>query len=316
MKTYLLLTTITTFAVIAFAACNQHENETTSPDSRKEVKFSSNIVQVDNPSTRATDITWAANDSIGIYMFEESATNVVEEKSNIKYITAAGGTTGLFSPDDVTIFFPDNGDNVRFMSYYPYTADVTNYVYKVDVSDQSVQPAIDLLYSFDVDAKYSKATPDKKVPLSFDHKLTKININIKPGTGLEDDDILNTIITFDGFNTQADFNLVSGVLSNPDAPETITLLKKGTAVVNYTASYESIVIPVADPSTTKIVFDLNNGIPGEGKDSDLFTWTFTNDELKSGYEYVFNVTINRSGIVVEAVINEWLSGGSDDVDAE
>ena len=316
MKKYLLLTTITTIAVIAFAACNQHENEITPANSRKEVKFSSNIAQVDNLSTRATDITWAGNDSIGIYMFEESVTNVVEEKGNIKYITAAGGTTGLFSPDDVTIFFPDNGDKVRFMSYYPYTADITNYVYKVDVSDQSEQPAIDLLYSFNTDAKYDKTTPGKKVPLSFDHKLTKININIKPGNGLEDNDIINTIVTFDGFDTQAEFDLVSGVLSNPNTPEIITLLKKDDAVAGYTTSYESIVIPVADPSVAKIVFNLNNGISGEGTDSDLFSWNFTDDKLENGLEYTFNVTINRSGIVVEATINEWKEGGSDDINAE
>ena len=317
MKKYLLLPTITVITLIAFVACNQNESEIIPHDNRKEVNFSSNIAQIDAPLTRATGTTWAESDSIGIYMFEESVTNVVENKRNIKYITELGGKPGLFTPNDEIIFFPDNGDNVRFMSYYPYTTNVSSYVYKVDVSDQSKQSAIDLLYSFDVDTKYNKTVPGKKVPLLFDHKLTKININIKPGNGLDDDDIINTIVSFDGFNTQADFNLISGELSNADEPETIISLNKDAAADGYTVSYESIVIPVKNPSAAKIIFDLNNEDTGNGTSSDLFLWKFPNDvELQSGFEYIYNVTINRSGIVVEATINEWKDGGFDDINAE
>ena len=310
-----LLSAISFIVAGAFVSCNQN-NDITPSNSRKDVKFSSNILKVDPPAkTRAAGEVWHQNDSIGIFMFESDATNVVDDMKNIKYTTEEGGKTGEFSADDVIIYFPDNGDKVRFMSYYPYTASIVNNTYIVDVADQTTQAAIDLLHSFDKDASFDKATIDKKVPLFFDHKLTKINVNIKPGSGLNSNDIINTIVTFDGFNTQVNFNLISGEFSNHDKPEIITLLKKGTAVDDYTVSYESIIIPTTDASEAKIKFDLDNG-DGQDIKSNVFTWNFKDAVLEEGTEYTYNVTINRSGIVVEAEINDWTPTEANDIDAE
>ena len=312
-----LLSAITIIAAGTFVSCKQNGdgNDNTKPNRRVEVNFTSNITKIDTPQTKAVDTEWDENDEIGIFMFEESANNIVERKSNIKYYTVSGGENGLFVPDDEVIYFPDNGDKVRFMSYYPHTAAIDEFVYKVDVSDQSKQYEIDLLHSFDTDTKYDKNSPGKKVSLMFDHKLTKININIKPGDGLTDDDIENTVVTFNGFNTKADFNLISGALSDQSAKAIITPLKI-SAANNYKLSFESIVLPVVNSNDATIVFDLNNGDTGEGIENDLFTWKFGTEELEGGYEYLFNVTIKRSGIVVEAEIKPWVEGDITDIDAE
>jgi hypothetical protein len=313
-----LLSAITIIAAGTFISCNQNVDglDNTNPNVKVEVNFATNITKVELPTTRMSGTTWDANDSIGIFMFEKASTTVVEDMNNIKYVTATGGLKGSFLPADETIFFPDNGDEVRFMSYYPYTSEISTFTYNVDVSDQTNQSAIDLLYSFADAAFYDKETPDKKVSLMFNHKLTKIIINIRPGEGLEDEDIINTVVTFEKFNTKADFNLITGALSNPTELKTITSKKMTTAANGYKVSFESIVLPVVDPSTTKIVFDLNNGDTGNGINSDLFTWNFNTDELQSGFEYIYNVTVKRSGIVVEAEIKEWEDGGDKEIIAE
>jgi hypothetical protein len=313
-----LLSAITIIAAGTFVSCNQNEDglDNSNPNIKKEVNFSSNITKVELPSTRMSGTNWDANDSIGIFMFEETTTAIVEDKGNIKYTTTTEGENGIFLPAGEAIFFPDNGNKVRFMSYYPYTSGVST-TYNVDVSDQAIQPAIDLLYSFADTVFYDKTTnSDKKVSLVFNHKLTKININIKPGEGLFDNDIKNTVVTFEGFNTKAVFDLTTGGLSSLSDVKTITPLKMSSAVSGYTVSFESIIIPVTDPSAARIVFDLKNGDEGQQINSDLFTWKFSTEELNSGFEYIYNVTVKRSGIIVDAIIKEWEDGGYKDIDAE
>ena len=315
----ILLSAITVIATGAFVSCNQNEDgiDNINPDSRKEVNFSSNITKVSLPTTRAGGIEWEENDEIGVFMFEMLTHNIVEDKSNIEYVTMDGGVKGTFVPGSgTTIFFPDNGDKVRFMSYYPYTASISNYIYPIDVSNQTKQADIDLLHSFADTTFYDKAADNKKVTLVFNHKLTKININVKPGEGLTPGDLANIDVTFKGFFTTANFNLITGDISNQDAIGTITPLGV-TPIDDYYFSYESIVLPMKNPGTASIKFDLNNGNESEGISNDVFTWNFKNEtELKGGYEYIYNVTVKRSGIVVEAIINEWLDGGEEDINAE
>ena len=315
MKKILLLPTIAVIAAGAFISCNQNDDKTTPSESRKGVYFSSNIIKVSSAKTRMTGNVWAVNDSIGIFMFSETTTDVVEGMENIKYVSTNADIIGEFEAGDETIFFPDNGDKVRFMSYYPYTTSIEDNTYKVDVSEQEDQSAIDLLYSFDTDTKYDKTTKDKKVSLVFNHKLTKISINVKPGDGLEKEDLEDIIITLEGFSTKADFDLISGTLSDISDKKIITP-SVITTIDGFVVSSEAIIIPTANPSSAKIVFNLNNGDETEGVKNDIFTWTFKENALENGYEYVYNVTVKRSGIVVEATINDWITGLPEDIDAE
>ena len=282
---------------------------------RNEVKFSSNINMVNN-RTKVSGSTWDASDAIGVYMYEEASFNIVENRKNIQYVTNLGGEKGNFEAAGTIIYFPDNGNKVRFMSYYPYQADlsVDDDVYEVDVVDQSSQSAIDLLYSFDKDAKYDKRTPNKKVPLIFDHQLTKVYVNVKAGNGLVDDDLQSIGISFNGLNTKADFDLMTGFLNNQGTPSPIDLRR--TAVKSgYAASFEAIVLPDENVPVAQIIFDLNNGDTETGVSSDVYTWTF-NNVLDKSTLYTYNVVINRSGIVVEATINDWLPTEDADVNAE
>ena len=315
-----LLAVIVIIAAVVFVSCNQDDDENTDSESRKEVIFSSNIVKVTPPiTTRMVGNEWQSGDAIGIYMLKEASTDVVEDMKNIKYTTLNNGADGTFSAGAVTIFFPDNGDKVRFMSYYPHTESITDEVYNVDVSEQTPQSKIDLLYSFNQALKYDKTTPGKKVPLVFDHMLTKINIHIKPGEGLNDSDLDDIEVHFEGFNTKADFDLITGELSNSSNTSNISpagMMPKD----EYVVSYEAIILPTNNPTASKIVFDLKNGNGTEGDEgyskSDVFTWTFTENELVKGTEYTYNVTVKRSGIVVEATINNWVPGGEKPIDAE
>ena len=213
MRKILLLSLTVLATVLAFISC-EREKTIAHDDVNVEVMFTSNIVSV-NPATKMGGNTWAINDLIGIYMFEDASTTVVEGIENITYKATTASNPGSFVPQTTTIYFPDNGSDVRFMSYYPYTAAIVSNIYEVDVSNQSNLSNIDLLYSFKTDAKYNKKTVDKKVPLVFEHKLSNIIVNVKAGEGLLNSDLEDIEISFAGLNTKADFNLLSGLLLNP-----------------------------------------------------------------------------------------------------
>ena len=283
-------------------------------DEKIEAQFSSNIL-IMNSATKAAGNTWDATDAIGIYMYAESTLDVVENMKNVKYITDEGGTIGSFKPTGTRIYFPDNGDKVRFMAYYPQLDGIqVNDIYPVNVADQSEQEDIDLLYSFNQSAKYDKKSPDRKVPLAFDHQLTKIHVNVKAGEGLSNSDLQDIVVSFSGFNTTADFKLTDGFLNNLGAPEDIDMLKI-TAKEGYAASFEAIVLPSTEIPTASIVFDLKNGSIEPEIVNDIFTWDF-NNSLNKSTKYIYNVTINRSGIVVEATINDWTPTSEEDIDAK
>jgi len=315
MKKYRYATLAALFALAStvIVSCNRKDDLQSPENPRTEVKFSSNIIKMDT-HTRASGSAWDAADAIGVYMFAENEAVAVENKRNVEYVTESGGETGQFKAKSTEIYFPDNGDKVRFMGYYPYQSSVPAEVYAVNVSDQSSQPSIDLLYSFDADAKYDKKTPDKKVPLVFDHQLTKIYVNVKAGEGLSADALQTISVSFLGMNTQANFSLVNGTLSGQTAPAEITA-RPLFAKDGFAASFEAIVLPAQETSGAQIKFDLQNGDTETDVQSDVYIWSFIH-ALDKSTKYTYNVTINRTGIVVEATINDWTATDEQDVSAE
>ena len=303
-----LSATILCVVSAVMVSCSMDEESGISAIKNREVKFSSDIITVDtDPKVKMGGNSWHEDDEIGVYMLDDAAMSIVESKGNIPFTAQTDGSTGTFVAQDQKIYFPDDSKDVRFMAYYPYQATLTDEIYKVDVSDQRELSKIDLLYSFEGDAIYNKSDSGKEIPLVFEHQLTNLIINIKPGGGLVEGDLSELDVYLSGFNTLADFDLMSKSLANPSVIATITPVEI-TPNSGYTDSYEAIILPVAEvPEGAKIVFDLQNG--------NLFTWNF-DKALETSTRYVYNVTINRSEIIVEATINDWTNGGSTDVDAE
>ena len=315
MKKYFLFSVVAIIATtLSLTSCSQ-DDDVKVPADNGAVKFSSNITSL-NPALRAAGNTWDANDAIGVYMLESASTNIVDNMENIEYFTSASGTEGSFEARNSVIYFPLNGNEVRFMSYYPYKGAVVanSNVYSVDVTDQSSQSKIDLLYSFKTDGSFDKTTTTP-VPLVFEHQLTKVFINVKAGDGLTVNDLQDLKVHFSGLNTEAEFDLLSGTLGSPAGDDVnITPLKISTESGSV-ASYEAIILPMGSvPSGAKIVFDLDNG--DVENESDKFTWEF-DKPLNSSTKYIYNVTINRAGVTVTATILDWTDGGEpSDVTAE
>lgn len=289
MKTITELLPLALLAAATMVSCNG-KVEPAAQDEKVAVQFGSSI----NAASRAVNDKWTAGDQIGIFMVGEnkvlSKDAISEEADNIAYRTEGDGAFSPVAAEQI-IYFPMNGD-VDFYAYYPYTPEVNDYRIALDLTDQSNQEALDLMF-----AKVggcNKSNP--KVELQFSHLLSNLILEVQPGTGLTQADLAKLTVKVKDANTKAMFNLVDGTISGEETPEGFTM-----KTVEAGKRYEALLFPTTSESR-EIEFDLNN-------DHDApFTWTMKS-ALKGGSQYHHQVTLSRTAAEVSGSIKPWDNGG-------
>lgn len=300
MKNYLFLAT----AALAFAACSNNENEPADiTDGRVPVEFRASVGVTE---TRAIDQTWSATDAIGIFMVNAGQpflpVNISGDAENIRYVANAS-QAGAFNPASTIIYFPAGDNAVDFYAYCPQGSVkqeevTTNYLYAINVADQSDQEALDLLYSNNVKGKKKE---DKSAALTFKHRLCKVILTVEAGNGVTAD-MNGLTVKVNNQNTTATFDLTVGALKADAAnPADITLFKKANTYI-----YEAILLPDAAADRT-FEFDLNNGRAP-------FTWNMEK-ALTAGSKYTYTVRLNHTGVEVSGQIDAWDLADGGTVDA-
>ena len=288
MKTITKLFPLALLASATMVSCNG-KVEPAAQDEKVAVQFGSSIT-----ASRAVYDKWTAGDQIGIFMTGENKTlsesSIREEADNIAYRTKGNGAFSPVTAEQI-IYFPMDGD-VDFYAYYPYTAQVNDYRIALDLTDQSNQEALDLMF-----AKVggcNKSNP--QVELKFSHLLSNLILEVQPGTGLTQADLAKLTVKVKDVDTKAMFNLVDGTISGEEAPEGFTM-----KTVEAGKRYEALLFPTTSESR-EIEFDLNN-------DHDApFTWTMKS-ALKGGSQYHHQVTLSRTAAEVSGSIKPWDNGG-------
>lgn len=250
--------------------------------------------------TRAHDATWEAGDEIGIFGQPEDESQTAW--SNVRYTTTTGN--GSFAPAQGVgpIYLPVNDTDVDFVAYYPYTASLTDGVYTVNVTDQSNQSAIDLMAA-------STRTANRENPavaFNFVHKLSKIDITFKPGTGMTDADLAGMTVQLSGQQTAATFEV-----TQPESAVSVTIGEPVTLNLKTSAdgkSAEGIVLPSDNYDGVVLHLELADG-------NSFFNWTLNESQnaqsFEAGKKYVYTITVNRTGLGVSATINDWASGNGE-----
>jgi hypothetical protein len=227
---------------LLLSAC---EGETIDPiRESKSIRLTANIQGL---KTRLSGSTWDKGDAIGVYMKKEGESlNSTVIANNINYIY---NDSGYFKPknESQAIYFPFNGSNVDFVGYYPYRENISDFIYPVDLTVQSDQAAIDLMYSNNVTGR-NMSTPN--VNMLFSHRLSKLVLQIKHYRNLVMDN-LSVIIT--QVPTEASFDLTNGTLKPSTAKKDIALNvnSDGTAA-------EAILLPGTDLSGSELWFVIGN----------------------------------------------------------
>lgn len=257
--------------------------------------------EIDGLKTRAANTTWEPDDAIGIYMVKSGTTlNASAIKKNVKYVTTG---TSSFQPANEAeeIIFPFDGSDVDFIGYYPYQGEIDNFSYPVDLSNQSVQADIDLMYSNNAKNFNSK---EPNVQMQFSHQLSKIVLNIVHGRSFDLSD-LSVIISNTG--TYASFDLATGTLS-----ETIAYGDVELRVDSDGSFAEAILLPEEDISGMDLWFII-------GEETEVYKFPLADaleiDAFEKSTKYTYNVTLftDETIVITDGTITGWIDGPSENV---
>lgn len=280
-------------AAMLLASCGSETETNDTTDSRVALQVSGGI----NVQSRASNAAWEAGDQIGIYMFAAGTTTIAEGARNIPYETKTDN--GRFTPTSAYIYFPIDGSNVDFHAWYPYKK-VTSW--EADLTNQSSQAAIDLMTA-DAPSKnkaiYNKENPT--VHCDFRHRLTKIVLNIAPGTGVTLADLTGLKVEITKQLKTVLYAPESDALSFTEEATDITLLTKTDGT-----SAEAILFPdnlIGNPTAERqLVFTLPTT-------EEEFYWNIPNSKsFNAGEKNIYNITVNRTGLDVTSKITDWTPG--------
>ena len=286
---------LTGTALLAMTACVNNDDKSEWNTGNQAITFDATIQGL--TTSRASGTQWATGDCIGVYMKATGAALSAATDANKKYTVSEAGAVQAASANDA-LYFPADKSAVDFVAYYPYQTTLADNTYKVNVADQTDQPAIDLLYANNA-TNVSSGTP----ALTFTHQLSQIVFNLTKDNTIP---TLNGLtIKFTGLNTKADFTLADGKLANAETVADINaLVKDNQAAI--------IAIPATALSGVKVVFDLNGT---------TFTADYPQATLEAGKKYVHKVVLKDSQgkPTVEfgtATITDWteVAGGDINID--
>lgn len=255
---------------------------------------------------RMVDRNWENNDAIGVFFVKDGAnlndpTDILYENIKYEYDNSnpawqqLGYKAFKISSSNIP-YYPVDDSKIQAIAYYPYDLSWSsiNGIYNIDVSDQSKQQDIDLLYAPITNGDYKKTNASNPINLDFYHKLSRLILDIKAGDGISEDDIKNKLtVKLNNYIYKGAFSLATGNVSPSESEKkTINPYKASSASSGHLVRYEAILIPQKTftidffISTTKYSLDL--------KDS-----TGSALELESGTQYVYSITITKTKIIIE-----------------
>ena len=282
------------------AGCS-NDSETNVPDSDGRVPLK--VTGCIHVQTRAHDAQWDQDDQIGIYMYAAGTTTLAEGAANAPYAKADAGDG--FAPVSTPIYFPIDGSNVDFHTWYPYE-DVADGEWTADLTDQSSQAALDLMTA---DAKsstqeggtvYNKENP--AVALNFRHRLTKLQLNITSGKGITPNDLKDLKVELTRQWKTVIYDPEYDALGYTEELSAITLPAKTDGTSSEAILFPDNLTGKALTTGRQLVFTL------KGTD-EKFYWDIPADKsFNAGEKNIYNIIINRTTLDVTASITDWNKG--------
>lgn len=252
---------------------------------------------VNNLVTRAGyDKGELAEGSFGLYLTTEgTAANETRYNCENKKVSH-NGTQWAY--DDTPLYWKSNEASVTYYAYMPYgeTAPTTLTVSKMQSGDTF--KAEDFLYA---ESATTTAT-EKGIGITFNHKLSKLDITLARGTELEGDVAFESVVLEGCCATSADFDISTGTVTPAatDGTESVTTLPGGT-----TDAYECLLVP---QTMSQLAVTITATVGGETK---YYKYTSSGEQqFRSGYRYTLPLTVGRDRVEPGKITAEpWENAG-------
>lgn len=281
-KTYIFA-----FAVLAAftAACSSDD------DSIKEQSGQERIPIL--LTANAEEQTTRAGQSIQNTQFElnqEIDVQITSSSTNydqLVYFTSDGEGT-LQPRKGVFPYYPTDQSNVNVRAIYPTgNMNVSSFTVQVPQKLKTEYMASDLMF-----AKVENVAPQTEaIPLTFKHKLTKIQVNLSKEGGVN---LSKSKVNLIGVKKTIEFNPNTGEVDPATASSPVDIRMSDNGV----SPCAAIIVPQTKPSGYLLEIILAN--------NDILHYKTVQDiNFQSGKVYTFNVKVIESNISVSTTISDW-----------
>ena len=359
MRKYLILAT----TALLFAACSNdvEVGKTVEKEAPVPIRLGTSM-QVN--STRSISQTLQATEladgaSVGVYIYQNGQTTTSSGYGykNVSYTAqnpttlpsgASAGDLQLVTSTDQPYFPEDKSKTIDIYAFSPRTNIYTStaelstltaqdvFATKADQTTDANYLASDFVWGNASGVTYTQASSTtSRILVTMDHMLSKVNVNIAPGTGMTLDKLDKAKITLNGVVLEGTVNFTTGAVSTRtgstassvilstavDKTKTTSFSDGGTPATNYTACTSSaVIIPQSiAASNTFITINLwdataNSGAGAYTTAYNVKTTAATTFAAKTVYTY--NIIVNTQGLSLTTTINDWTTGTTTNGTAE
>lgn len=291
-------------ALLATSCSTNHDDE---PEIFDPISFISEAGSYTSTRVDQDGSQWTSGDQLGFYMMENNTLTPLANSANVLYTTEAGGASAKFT-SQTPFSFANDGSKVDFIGYYPYSANINDFIYPINLANQSAGSASHDLMRGASRKGYSQIST-REVPINISHQLSKVIFRFQNSNK---EAIAPEQLIIKGMNTTANFNLSTAVLQNESTATDITPYKASGG------TFEAVILPVDIAATHTIEYTIN----GES-----YAWNLANTDSKLstiavGYKYTFTITHDGSQAPIGSVevdgssIAPWQNGESGEGVAE
>lgn len=295
-------------AVIALAACSSEEENVQTWNG--EIRLSAvNVVQ-----TRAAQgiqsTAFDNGEKVDVFINENATTPSIEYPQPLVYTS---GTGGVLTTSDEQYYPQSNGVNI--FAVYPSgvagtNVNATNVAFYVesDQREEDAYKASDLMVGAPANNPVSKTSGT--VQLTFKHCLSKININISAGDGIDPIDLQDATVTILNTTTGGTFNVQTGAVTANGVQAAATPIIAGTLEVREDTGVQGIsaIIVPQTVSAGRQFISIRYGGDQQTPATELF-YTLpqaASVDFAAGYSYTFNITAKKSGLTLDgSTITDW-----------
>ena len=242
-------------------------------------------------STRKVGNEWEPGDQIGVFGFESGKPNseaTVDQAVNNKIFETSDGK-GIFTTlPGKDVPFPEKGKAQDYVAYFPYLTDVVlkDFMYPINISDQTNLDAIDFLYSSNL--KNIDQSSTARPELKFKHQLSKLQLNINIDKG----SLADAKVELKAIHTKAEFHLISeALLLDENSVQDITphVQTQGNGL-----TITALVIPTGKTQNFQVFITLADGTTYKWKVPADWKW-------KRGERYSKSIRLENDGEIQEPV---------------
>ena len=292
--------------LVALASCSSDHELSQQSAEDAAIRIQANV---GGSTTRAADNIQGAQfdngEHVCVYIYEHTDGQATYNYGDNGLLPCTADNNGHLSFSQPQ-YFPANGNGIDVYGVYPNSVMPGAAAFSVLTyqSDAANYRASDLMYASCV-TNHKKGTP---VSLSFQHKLSKVTVELVAGKGFEgaEADLNDAEVKITNTSTKCTFDAINkngiGTISASTSSSDIQDITIGTWNSESKNKMSAIVIPQT-VSAGKELFEVTlNGInkPYKYKIPAGSGVTFS-----EGKVYNYKLTVNKAGIVVNSTITNW-----------